>query len=79
MSQIAVPLTKECIAPIGLPSTLAIVMGNEAVGVSPEFLAAADLRVYLPIVGFAGEITILSLVMSIHAIVTSAMIHRRTR
>lgn len=36
-----------------LPKRLAIVMGRETDGVSPAFLAAADKRVFIPMVGFA--------------------------
>jgi tRNA G18 (ribose-2'-O)-methylase SpoU len=36
-----------------LPTRLAIVMGRETDGVSPAFLAAADKRVFIPMVGFA--------------------------
>lgn len=39
-----------------LPEKVAIVMGTEAVGCSQLMLDGADLRVYLPMVGFAGSI-----------------------
>lgn len=38
-----------------VPDRLAIVIGREADGVSPEMLAAADRRVYLPMHGFSGS------------------------
>lgn len=37
---------------------LAIVMGTEAVGCSQEMLQGADLRVYLPLVGFADSLNL---------------------
>jgi SpoU rRNA Methylase family len=41
-----------------LPTKLAIVFGTEAVGCSREMLEAADLRVYLPLFGFADSLNL---------------------
>ena len=41
-----------------LPNQLAIVFGTEAVGCSKEMLEAADLRVYLPLRGFADSLNL---------------------
>ncbi|CAB9513345.1 SpoU rRNA Methylase family [Seminavis robusta] len=41
-----------------LPPKLAIVFGTEAVGCSEELLQAADLRVYLPLRGFADSLNL---------------------
>ncbi len=36
---------------ISYPSNLAVVIGNEARGVSPIFLEKSDLKVYIPLLG----------------------------
>jgi tRNA(Leu) C34 or U34 (ribose-2'-O)-methylase TrmL len=41
-----------------IPEKVAIVMGTEAVGCSAEMLNAADLRVYLPLRGFADSLNL---------------------
>jgi tRNA C32,U32 (ribose-2'-O)-methylase TrmJ len=41
-----------------VPGRLAIVMGTESTGVSPELLAAADRRIYLPMRGFADSLNL---------------------
>ena len=41
-----------------IPNKLAIVFGTEAVGCSTEMLNAADLRVYLPLRGFADSLNL---------------------
>jgi tRNA G18 (ribose-2'-O)-methylase SpoU len=59
LSQEAVPLTRECLADFNVfPNKLALVFGTEAVGVSQSILDAADLRVYLPLVGFADSLNL---------------------
>jgi len=61
LSQCAVPLEKKDLAASDnwpLPNKLAIVMGTEAVGCSQEMLDAADLRVYLPLRGFADSLNL---------------------
>jgi tRNA G18 (ribose-2'-O)-methylase SpoU len=61
LSQLAVPLEPRDLDSSGnwpLPSKLAIVMGTEAVGCSQEMLDAADLRVYLPLRGFADSLNL---------------------
>lgn len=60
LSQQAVPLTTEALdcSICPLPERLAIVFGTEAVGVSQEMLEAADLRVYLPLRGFADSLNL---------------------
>ena len=61
LSQKAVPLEPADLDHSGnwpLPSRLAIVMGTEAVGCSQEMLDAADLRVYLPLRGFADSLNL---------------------
>lgn len=61
LSQKAVELTPEALhhnARWPLPSKMAIVFGTEAVGCSDEMLQAADLRVYLPLRGFADSLNL---------------------
>jgi tRNA G18 (ribose-2'-O)-methylase SpoU len=68
LSQEAVPLTPESLQQVDagssdrncwpLPSKLAIVFGTEAVGCSQELLDKADLRVYLPLRGFADSLNL---------------------
>jgi tRNA G18 (ribose-2'-O)-methylase SpoU len=69
LSQLAVPLTPESLQQVAsesdgnincwpLPSKLAIVFGTEAVGCSQEILEKADLRVYLPLRGFADSLNL---------------------
>jgi tRNA G18 (ribose-2'-O)-methylase SpoU len=61
LSQEAVPLTSQDLEESGywpLPRKLAIVMGTEAVGCSQEMLESADLRVYLPLRGFADSLNL---------------------
>ena len=61
LSQKAVPLELRDLDESGnwpLPSKLAIVMGTEAVGCSQEMLDAADLRIYLPLRGFADSLNL---------------------
>lgn len=61
LSQQAVELTPEALDDHGrwpLPPKLAIVFGTEAVGCSDEMLQAADLRVYLPLRGFADSLNL---------------------
>ena len=41
-----------------MPERLAIVMGHERMGVSPEMLEAADQHVYLPIYGFGSSLNL---------------------
>ena len=61
LSQSAVPMTEPALRaatsiPDGVnvvPERLAIVFGTESVGCTQEILQAADLRVYLPLRGFA--------------------------
>jgi tRNA G18 (ribose-2'-O)-methylase SpoU len=59
LSQKAVPLSRECV-PETLPNRgkIAVVFGTEAVGVSQEMLDDADLRVYLPLRGFADSLNL---------------------
>lgn len=56
LSQQAVCLTKNEIP--CMPEKLAIVFGTEAVGCTQELLEAADLRVYLPLRGFADSLNL---------------------
>lgn len=61
LSQKAVELTPSDLQRHGrwpLPSKIAIVFGTEAVGCSEEMLNAADLRVYLPLRGFADSLNL---------------------
>lgn len=61
LSQKAVPLEPSHLEETGnwpLPKKLAIVMGTEAVGCSQEMLEAADLRIYLPLRGFADSLNL---------------------
>lgn len=61
LSQAAVELTPAVLEETGrwpLPEKLAIVFGTEAVGVSQTMLDAADLRVYLPLRGFADSLNL---------------------
>ena len=61
LSQQAVELTTDDLQRHGrwpLPDKLAIVFGTEAVGCSQEMLQAADLRVYLPLRGFADSLNL---------------------
>jgi tRNA G18 (ribose-2'-O)-methylase SpoU len=69
LSQLAVPLTPESLQQVAsesdgnincwpLPRKLAIVFGTEAVGCSQEILEKADLRVYLPLRGFADSLNL---------------------
>lgn len=37
---------------------MALVLGAESVGISAEMRAAADLRIYLPIFGFADSLNV---------------------
>ena len=66
LSQQAVCLTKEALS-FGehsgnhadlIPAKLAIVFGTEAVGCTEELLQASDLRVYLPLRGFADSLNL---------------------
>ncbi|MFT7680142.1 MAG: tRNA C32,U32 (ribose-2'-O)-methylase TrmJ [Planctomycetota bacterium] len=41
-----------------LPSRIALIMGREVGGVSPELLAAADRRLYLPMQGFTESLNL---------------------
>jgi tRNA G18 (ribose-2'-O)-methylase SpoU len=41
-----------------MPPKIALVMGTEAVGCSQEMLVGGDLRVYLPLVGFADSLNL---------------------
>lgn len=56
LSQQAVCLEKNEIPPT--PEKVAIVFGTEAVGCTQEMLEAADLRVYLPLRGFADSLNL---------------------
>jgi tRNA G18 (ribose-2'-O)-methylase SpoU len=69
LSQLAVPLAPESLQQVAsesngnincwpLPRKLAIVFGTEAVGCSQEILEKADLRVYLPLRGFADSLNL---------------------
>ena len=64
LSQEAVPLVPEALQLVEgnscwpLPNKLAIVFGTEAVGCSHEMLDLADLRVYLPLRGFADSLNL---------------------
>jgi tRNA G18 (ribose-2'-O)-methylase SpoU len=63
LSQHAVALTQEDlpfnkISQSVIPPKLAIVFGTEAVGCTQEMLTAADLRVYLPLRGFADSLNL---------------------
>jgi tRNA G18 (ribose-2'-O)-methylase SpoU len=57
LSQQAVCLTKEAL-PTPIPDKLAICFGTEAVGCTEELLHASDLRVYLPLRGFADSLNL---------------------
>ena len=61
LSQKAVELTPDALHANDrwpLPPKMAIVFGTEAVGCSEEMLNAADLRVYLPLRGFADSLNL---------------------
>ena len=61
LSQKAVELNPDSLNDNGrwpLPNKMAIVFGTEAVGCSEEMLNAADLRVYLPLRGFADSLNL---------------------
>ncbi|GAX20037.1 tRNA (guanosine-2'-O-)-methyltransferase [Fistulifera solaris] len=71
LSQKAVPLTKQGLDDSGnwpFPSKIAIVMGTESVGVSQEMLDNADLRVYLPLRGYADSLNL--------SVATALVIHQ---
>ena len=55
LSQAAVSLTSKALT---LPERVALVMGTESTGASPEMLLAADRRVYLPLHGFADSLNL---------------------
>jgi len=62
LGQVAVCLDEEGLPKLNggklIPDKLAIVFGTEAVGCSTEMLNAADLRVYLPLRGFADSLNL---------------------
>lgn len=63
LGQVATCLTEEDLNPSGnggklIPEKVAIVFGTEAVGCTTEMLNAADLRVYLPLRGFADSLNL---------------------
>ena len=61
LSQLAVPLEPSDLEASGnwpIPAKIAVVMGTEAVGCSQEMLDGADLRVYLPLRGFADSLNL---------------------
>jgi tRNA G18 (ribose-2'-O)-methylase SpoU len=79
LSQLAVPLTSKSLQQVSsesngnidcwpLPRKLAIVFGTEAVGCSQEILEKADLRVYLPLRGFADSLNL--------SVATALMVHQ---
>ena len=71
LSQKAVPLTSDALDASGnwpLPSKIALVMGTESVGVSQEMLDGADLRVYLPLRGYADSLNL--------SVATALVIHQ---
>ena len=57
LSQKATCLTKDAL-PGPIPDKLAICFGTEAVGCTEELLHASDLRVYLPLRGFADSLNL---------------------
>lgn len=71
LSQEAVPLTPDALHEANnwpMPQKIAIVFGTEAVGCSQEMLAAGDLRVYLPLRGFADSLNL--------SVATALIIHQ---
>jgi tRNA G18 (ribose-2'-O)-methylase SpoU len=71
LSQVAVSLTPDGLQESNnwpLPNKLAIVFGTEAVGCSQEMLDACDLRVYLPLRGFADSLNL--------SVATALIIHQ---
>jgi tRNA G18 (ribose-2'-O)-methylase SpoU len=71
LSQEAVSLTPDSLQEAGnwpLPQKVAIVFGTEAVGCSQEMLDAGDLRVYLPLRGFADSLNL--------SVATALIIHQ---
>lgn len=61
LSQVAVPLDTWNLQQKKkwpLPAKIALVMGTEAVGCSQEMLDGADLRIYLPLRGFADSLNL---------------------
>jgi tRNA(Leu) C34 or U34 (ribose-2'-O)-methylase TrmL len=57
LGQAAVPLGPGGACP-EVPDKLAVVFGTEATGCTDEMLGAADLRVYLPLTGFADSLNL---------------------
>jgi len=69
LSQVAIPLTQEDLMmhmhtssssspPQMIPDKLAIVFGTESVGCTQEILQKSDLRVYLPLYGYADSLNL---------------------
>lgn len=61
LSQVAVPLERTDLESVDcwpLPARLALVFGTEAVGCSQEMLDKADMRVYLPLRGYADSLNL---------------------
>ena len=54
----AVKLTVDNLCQIPIPRRTAVVMGRETDGASPQMIAAADLRIYLPMYGFGESFNI---------------------
>ena len=67
LSQEAVSLTQDCM-PYHPPAKIALVFGTEAVGVSQEMLESSDMRVYLPLRGFADSLNL--------SVATALVIHQ---
>ena len=57
LSENAIPLDVDTPRDI-IPEKMAIIIGSEAYGVSPEFIAAADRVVYLPMYGFTESLNL---------------------
>ena len=59
LSQAAASLDDPALrAPGAIPRRLALAFGTESTGASPTLLAAADLRIYLPLHGFADSLNL---------------------
>ena len=58
LSQEAVPISSTTLPKSIQHNKIAVVFGTEAVGASNELLQAADLRIYLPLYGFADSLNL---------------------
>jgi tRNA C32,U32 (ribose-2'-O)-methylase TrmJ len=50
----AIPLLQDTLQGVDVPERIAVVIGREADGLSPEMRAASDFRMYVPMYGKSG-------------------------